>query len=107
MFFRLISGYCEVSNRIMDSARNPASMLRQQDNKSTPVPWPGLHIDLSLVNADDMLDDRKPESGPPQFSATGLVDTVKPFEQARLVLLLDTRAVIGHRYPYPITSFSA
>ena len=57
---------------------------------------PAIDGDIAADRLDQVLDDREAQAGPAHFAAPGLIDPVKPLEDAREVVARDADPGVGH-----------
>ena len=67
------------------------------NDEFTPFPRRAFHGNPARMGIDDMLDNRKPQAGPPQFPASGGIRAVKPLEEPRKVFWSDSDAMVPKR----------
>src|SRR6266852_8580071 len=60
--------------------------------RSLPKAAAGMYASVQRVH--QVLHNRQPQAGPPQFSGAGLVDTIKTFEDPREILFGDADACV-------------
>ncbi len=59
-----------------------------------PLPGDAFDQHASVVDVDNVFDDRQPQAGAPQLAAAASVDAVKPLEDSRQMLRGDATALI-------------
>ena len=57
-----------------------------------------VYADAPAMHLGDVFDDGKPQSGASHFAAAITIHPIKPFEQAREVLLFDAASFIVHHH---------